>query len=157
MRFCCCLLAAAATSMLVEVDGSALTPSLHSAEHHSPHSPCRVQRTEPSSRPHLSQASVTQTLRSRKSFWLCSLVSFMRHTPHECSVYVYRNCTRLGRCERCERQERHAKSVSCVLSVHLRGSIPTRASKKLPNRGSIADELLHETCGAASSFRPREV
>src|SRR6516164_1670209 len=32
-------------------------PSRHSAEHHSPGSPFRLQRTEPSSLPHLSQAS----------------------------------------------------------------------------------------------------
>jgi len=55
-----------------------LTPSRQSAEHHSPGSPFRVQLTEPSSCPHLSQAFVTQMPRSCRNFWLCSLVSFMR-------------------------------------------------------------------------------
>jgi hypothetical protein len=53
-------------------------PSRHSAEHHSPGSPRRVQRTAPSSLPHLSQASVTQIPRSRRSFSVCSRASFMR-------------------------------------------------------------------------------
>src|SRR6516164_8166396 len=45
-----------------------LIPSRHSAEHHSPRSSLRVQRTEPSNWPHLSQASVIQKPRLSRKF-----------------------------------------------------------------------------------------
>lgn len=45
--------------------------------------------------------------------------------------YLYLNCTRVGQFQRQERQERHEESVSCVLSIRVRSSNPTRASKNL--------------------------
>src|SRR6516165_1908314 len=45
---------------LVLVFRATVIPSRHCAEHHSPGSSFRVQRTEPSNWPHLSQASVIQ-------------------------------------------------------------------------------------------------
>jgi hypothetical protein len=69
---------------------TASTPSLHDTLHHSPGSPQCVQQTAPSNCPQRSQAAVIQMPRSRKSLWLCSLVSFIRlvfsvpfaHVPH---------------------------------------------------------------------------
>jgi hypothetical protein len=50
------------------------------------------------------------------------------HLRVRCAGQLYLNCTRFGLFLRLERQERHTKSVSYALSVHLRGSNPTRAS-----------------------------
>jgi hypothetical protein len=62
---------------------SELIPSRQRLEHHSRGSPLRVQRTEPSNCARLSRAFVTQIPRSLRSFWLCSLLSFMRDTHVE--------------------------------------------------------------------------
>jgi len=51
---------------------SALAPSLHSLEHHSPGLLELVKRVSPNTFPHFEQASSAQTLRSVSSFLTCS-------------------------------------------------------------------------------------
>ena len=86
-----------------------VAPSRHSREHHSPGSPRFVQQTEPSNRPHLSQASVIQIPRSRRSLPLCSGASFTTGP-------VYPPCTSLRRFCRFYRRRRNAESVTYIES-----------------------------------------